>query len=204
MSKKRSNYIPHTDPKAPTLKAKDIEKAFLVKYLSKRYTCGMPNVYPEGYSFRNGVSVLWREFDLLGVRKSGYLDEVEVKLSKSDFKADFKKDVMQEVKTTSLNGCVTTSYEARNKHKMMEYGKGLPNYFYFLTLKDIVDLEDIPDYAGWVEAECEWNKRTKKWYITLAERKKPKLLHKDKASDDLVAMVYKKGYYRYIDSLFGG
>jgi hypothetical protein len=31
------------------------------------------------------------EMDLFGLRKSGYLDEIEIKLSVSDFKNDFKK-----------------------------------------------------------------------------------------------------------------
>lgn len=164
----------------------------------------MPNCYPDSYPARNGRTVMWKELDILATRKSGYLDELEVKISRSDFRADFKKDVMAEVESTTLSGCTTTSYENRNKHKMLEYGQGIPNYFWFMTLKGIVKEEDIPEYAGWIEVEPMWNTRTKKWYMDFEEKKKPKLLHKDKPSGLFITNVYKKGYYRYIDLLTGG
>jgi len=63
------------------LKTSDIEFA-VAKYFNFRKNLIVPNV-SWGFNIH--------ECDLLIVRKSGYAIEVEIKISKSDFKADFKK-----------------------------------------------------------------------------------------------------------------
>jgi len=55
-------------------------------YNSDRYEMLLPNVYVKNSC----------EMDLLGVRKSGFIDEIEIKMSKSDFNADFKKTSLVE------------------------------------------------------------------------------------------------------------
>lgn len=64
------------------MKAEDIEIA-VAKYLNYRQNFIVPNV-SWGLGFRH-------ELDLAVVTKSGYLWEVEIKISKSDLKADQKK-----------------------------------------------------------------------------------------------------------------
>lgn len=59
---------------------------------------------------------------------SGYCQEVEIKLSRSDFKADFKKP----------------------KHEAIKQGKfkGVANRFYYAVPNGLIKENEIPDYAG--------------------------------------------------------
>ena len=124
---------------------------------------------------------LWNhpEMDLFGLRKSGYLDEVEIKLSAADFKNDFKKKLgIKEGKR----------YRKVLKHTALPEGLTLCNRFSFLIPHTIVKSCEIPEYAGlliinslgWIE-----------------ERKKAPLLHKNKISDGLKFDLARKMQYRY-------
>ena len=77
------------------------------------------------------------ECDVISVSKSDYIYEYEVKISRSDFKADFKKD----------------------KHKLMTEGLGYKenkgdvwyltsNYFYFVVPTNLISIDEVPEYAG--------------------------------------------------------
>lgn len=79
----------------------------------------------------NNLYVFNWESDILFLTNSGYWYEIEVKISKSDFKADFKHK-------KSKHELVLLSKENTNK----------PNYFYYAVPKDLIPLEDIPEYAG--------------------------------------------------------
>lgn len=70
------------------------------------------------------------ERDYLTVNKSGYATEYEIKISKSDFKNDFKKQ----------------------KHKHMKLGRGgIIRRFYFVVPEGMLTIYKIPPYAGWIE-----------------------------------------------------
>jgi len=73
------------------------------------------------------------ESDFLSVAQSGLIHEIEIKMSRSDFLADFKK---------------------QNKHALIQYGE-LANYFWFAAPKGMLKQKDIPDYAGHIEFEYE-------------------------------------------------
>ncbi|MCU0329045.1 MAG: MmcB family DNA repair protein [Chitinophagales bacterium] len=74
------------------------------------------------YLFKN-----W-EIDVCALNKTLYLTEYEVKISRSDFKADAKK------------------------RKWIYYKKRMenfiPNYFYYACPQDLIAKEEIPEYAG--------------------------------------------------------
>lgn len=74
------------------------------------------------------------ESDVLAVnRKSKYVTEFEIKISKYDFKADFNK---------------------KEKHRLLEFKNKpqmIPNYFYYVTPPGLLDKKDIPSYAGLIE-----------------------------------------------------
>ena len=105
----------------------------------------IPNIYV--YSW---------ESDMISITKAGYLHEYEIKITKSDFKADMKK---------------------QKKHQILEKGltANRPNYFWYVCPDCIIKYEDIPAYAGVIyigENYIRWNKR----------RKAP-LLHKEKVRE---------------------
>lgn len=127
----------------------------------------------------NGLYVFshtW-ESDFLALTKSGYLYEGEVKISKSDFKADFKK----KDKHTLLR----ESYE---KIEGVE-GKLRPHYFFYVVPENLITEDEVPEYAGLVymtEHFPYW-----KWV------KQAPLLHKEKFTDEELNLQ-EKFYYNMV------
>ena len=94
--------------------AKDIEKACEQQL---KYDYIISNVY----FFPN-------ESDVLLIRKSGMITSCEIKISRSDFKVDFKKPWHQNL----LN---------RDK-------ENITNYFYYICTENLIRLDECPKYAG--------------------------------------------------------
>lgn len=90
------------------------------------------NYFSNDYKYCLKNSFVFRydwESDYFCVNREGYSFEIEVKISKSDFKSDFKKE----------------------KHKLFvdkNYKSVLPNKFYYAIPKGLIKLEDLPSYAG--------------------------------------------------------
>lgn len=106
----------------------------------------------------------YSEADLITVQASGYVNEIEIKRTKVDFKNDFKKrkhTYMAEAATTRLH---------------------LPNYFWFAypaTIHESIDFE-IPDYYGMIQIKFE------KYPVI---EKRARLLHKKKITDKQVRQI---------------
>jgi len=69
------------------------------------------------------------EADVFKRTKNGYITEFEIKISRSDYFADFKKS----------NG---------DKHNRLKSGDSICNKFYFVVPRGLITKEEIPDYAG--------------------------------------------------------
>lgn len=90
------------------------------------------------YKLHNTFIYNW-ESDFFCVSASGYAIEVEIKISKSDFKADFKK----EMKHLNLVGDNPSALK--------------PNKFYYACPDGLISLVEIPAYAGliyWNGSSC--------------------------------------------------
>lgn len=85
------------------------------------YDIAIPNFYFGAY-----------EMDLFVLKKSGYVVEYEIKISRSDFFADFKKE---------------------RKHIGLVNGKSRCNRFYYVVPKELVSKSEVPKYAGLIWAE---------------------------------------------------
>lgn len=85
------------------------------------------------------------EMDMACVRNSGFLDEFEIKMSRSDFKADFKKTHRHRKEDSDEPNWKVV---AGNKHDMLQDGIGLPNNFYFVLKEGIATSEEVPDKYG--------------------------------------------------------
>jgi hypothetical protein len=99
------------------------------------------------------------EHDVLSILKSGLIAEYEVKVSRSDFIADAKKD--------------------KWKHHELEIFDNLPNYFYYACPIGLISTEEIPNYSGLVYVSkngVEVVKRPKK--IHSIKHEQPRLLKK--------------------------
>lgn len=110
----------------------------------------------------NNLYVFAWESDYLAMTKSGYWYEVEVKISKADFKADFKKE---------------------KKHKTLQFrnAKHCPNYYYYAVPEGLILPEEVPEYAGLIYI-------SKHGYISTC--KGAPMLHKNKLKLDLQDKFY--------------
>jgi hypothetical protein len=148
--------------KMPT--ERDMQKAFHHTTFG-RYELIMPNVHISN-----------NEMDIIGIRKSGFVDEIEIKTSKSDFLADFKK---------SRGHCGL-------KHSAIKRGTTLCNYFAYLLPEELIDECKIPSYAGLYVFKHWDGKRG-----GVVEAIKPPLLHRRKVSDVIKYKTAQKAVYRY-------
>lgn len=90
------------------------------------------------------------EVDVLSILKSGYVSEFEVKISRSDFKADAKK--------------------AKWKYFENRIETGIPNYFSYACPEGLITKEEVQDFAGLIYVYEHGTKIIKK----------PKILHRRK------------------------
>lgn len=166
-----------------------LNSAFLIRnfrnaYLS-RYNYIIPNVY---------IDLGSHEMDIFALRKSGLLDEVEVKISVSDFKADFKKSVTIQYPFPVYNE--GSSYPARygkaNKHEKIASGKTPCNRFYFLVPEAISNKISVPDHAGllvWKDNDS----------YGIREVKPAPLLHRTKVDKDFIFSIVSKCHFKMWD-----
>lgn len=109
------------------------------------------------------------ECDVISISKSDYIYEYEVKISKSDFKADFKKNKHKHM----------LERKSVNESKNYYY---IPNYFYFVVPESLISIDDVPEYAGLM-------------YLIndeFVEVKKAPILHKTKASPSFIRIMSHK------------
>jgi len=170
----------HEDP--PELNSTIIAKTFY-RCWGDKFEITLPNVFLD----------FWCEADLLGIRKSGYIDEIEIKVSKSDFKADFKKQCWWKTINDETRpwGNGFRRVEVK-KHDMLEARDCLPNRFWFLVHPDIADKIDVPEYAGLLTVT------PYKDHYMLRHIKEAPLLHKTKMPDSAKSKLFKKMAWRYV------
>lgn len=162
----------------------------------------------------DGLYVFDWESDKLIITKSGYTYEFEVKISRSDFKADFKhKKDKHIILGSSITGekympSFWEFFEANKKryptvqlweeHCRKEgYCKTYftehykrPNYFYYTVPQDLVSVDEIPPYAGLIYVTE---------YGSLRTVKKAPLLHKEKYTDEQLNLC-EKFYYNMVSN----
>lgn len=115
--------------------------------------------------------VEWFECDMWRLTKAGYSEEFEIKLSVSDFKADFAK-VCEGSFRFDQDSKDWVRPEAFKKHESLaERHPRSPNRFWFVLAKDIVDKVEVPDYAGLIVAD-KWGSR-----VSVGVRKPAPKLH---------------------------
>ncbi len=107
------------------------------------------------------------EADLFAIRKSGMCDEFEIKVTRADFFNDAKKIVHWRAYDYYPNGnTVDSLWDDEHKHLSYEQKKKLvapwqklkydalqdgnmqANYFWYILKEGIVDLEEVPAWAG--------------------------------------------------------
>ena len=120
------------------------------------------------------------ESDVLALKKSGYMTEYEIKLTLSDFRADFKK------KCRGLS-----------RHEFLEKGFGA-NRFYYVVPDELIEKIHpmIPEWCGIISL---WHHNDDN-KLVIHIQKSAKLLHKntfdDKARMKILTAMYWKAWYQ--------
>ena len=155
----------------------------------------------QRYNIENLYVYDW-ESDKLIQTRSGLFYEFEIKVSRSDFKNDFKhkedKHVILEGKEEFLPSYGKILDE--NKHIWEKYyrvaDKKKPNYFYYAVPEGLIDKTEVPEYAGLVYVLPAGETRTRDgglcdgFYVV---KKAPKL-HNGKYTDEELNLA-EKFYY---------
>lgn len=123
----------------------------------QRWLYGRSHIYQALNYGKSG----YFEADILAMTASMRVTEVEVKISRSDFRADFKK---------------------KSKHELMKNIKirpfhATPNRFYYACPSNLIRIDEIPAYVGLIYV-CDDN-------VCMIVKDAP-LLHKNKADDKLI------------------
>ena len=131
------------------------------------------------YQINNAYIFDW-ESDFFSVSESGYVYEVEVKITRGDFKDDFKKV---------------------EKHKLLESVdptscKRKPHKFFYAAPTGLLTTAMIPPYAGLIEVTSPTSMAT--------VVKEAPFLHKEDSFTNLKEILLDKFYYRYRDFLLKG
>jgi len=98
------------------------------------------------------------------MNKNRFILEIEVKVSKSDFRADFKKRKHEH-------------YEKADILPPVRYGIRFPNYFYFAVPEGLISPSEIPEKYGLIYVN------PNRSFEPVIVVKKAKLLHKQKAPE---------------------
>lgn len=133
-------------------------------------------LYLKGHSpisTRARISEL-SECDVISISKSNYIYEYEIKISRSDFKADFNKE---KHKLMLERNCTKVRMIKEDNQKIKETLYLTCNYFNFVVPTGLVTRDEIPEYAGLIYMD-----ENLKFEII----KKAPILHKEKASYNFI------------------
>jgi hypothetical protein len=156
----------------------------------------------------------WHECDFISVTKAGYLTEYEIKVSKHDFKRDF---IDKKIKHEWLKGNQTGkllfegSYDTNKEvivdkftdnfagfQRTIEMSNYLgPNYFYYVCPEKLIDLSDIPNYAGLIYIR----EYRGKGYLDFI--KNAPILHKNKITEETKSNIFTRYMYDYWKNNYG-
>ncbi|WP_231489887.1 hypothetical protein [Pedobacter sp. Leaf170] len=153
------------------------------------------------------------ESDFFAISKSGYSLEVEVKLTRADFKKDFthkpekhkmfanfRKEALCKfhfVEHDFVLNELTGKRERVEKSSYITFVKPadkLPNKFYFACPEGVIPVEEVPDYAGLIYVQNTDMMRPKYQIV-----KKAQFLHKQ--VNNFTPQLMKKYFWRNIEAL---
>lgn len=143
----------------------------------------------DSYLARNIFVFDW-ESDYFLINKRGYTTEIEIKISKSDFKRDFEK--VAKHSTIKTGSCTKETWGGL---KTIDSKGRRPNRFYYCMPDGLVPESEIPEYAGLIYIKKD--SYIDKYYVTII--KDAPLIHKEKFNYDKILMV--KFYYYWKNSI---
>ena len=162
----------------------------------------------------DGLFVFSWESDKLLWTKAGYIYEFEIKVSRSDFKADFKHKIAKHLVLSSampgeraVDQSLFEEFASQKRKKYQHLSeqdlrewfdremdvkdKRMPNYFYYAVPEGLIQPEEVPPYAGllWLTKEYQYGGG-------IIRKKQAPCLHKTKYTDGELDLG-QKFYYNW-------
>jgi len=115
-----------------------MDAKFITHAISKSWN------WRQNEDFAVNMFLKWFESDFISITKAGYMHEVEVKISRHDFKADFEKSSRK------------WDFKAKKdkvliKHEAIKAGEYGLKTFSFATPEGLLSRKEIPEYCGHYE-----------------------------------------------------
>ncbi len=129
------------------------------------------------------------ECDIYSLCRSGYSSEFEIKISRSDFFADFNKNF-------NSSRLFLREKTLVMKHDKIKSGERT-NRFYFVVPESLITVSEVPDYAGLVYYKPEIKRFDKIKEAPLLHRRKIILNEKDVLFDIAYSLHYKYWHLFY-------
>jgi len=167
--------------------AKDITKVLYKYYQPTNKYCAQ-NIYLYDH--------FMGEEDFVVVKNNDYINSYEVKVSRSDFKADFKKKNRHQILENGYFISDKKQFKPReDKSKWYDYyepgeqiPRDRPNKFFYVCPENLIKIEEVPKYAGLI-------------YVSedgiLKKIKEAPFLHKEII--DMTCVFCNKFYYAYLE-----
>jgi hypothetical protein len=171
---------------------KSVQKALDIRFSNNGIRYTVPNLY----LFKHD----WETDFLVVQRSSGYCYEIEIKVTRSDFLNDFKKEVKHKILREGVypkKKYKRSWNQELNKNVSEAYYEDIPwefrpNKFYYCVPEGMVEKTEVPDYAGLMYV------RGDERYSTVYTVKEPKFIHKNRLK--LEDKLCDKFYYYWKDS----
>lgn len=178
------------------------------------------NFFFASYKYKaDGLYVFSWESDKLIWTKSGYIYEFEIKISRSDFKNDFKhkkekhivlastiaRDKAKEIQMSLFEQKEKDHPNHWSRESLERYygdidtmakGKRMPNYFYYAVPTGMLEPDEVPPYAGLIYIDSEYRYVKQSYRIV----KEAPQLHKTKYTDAELNLG-EKFYYNWQTAL---
>jgi hypothetical protein len=129
------------------------------------------------------------ESDFFMMLKSGYTTEIEIKISKADFKNDSNKKTKHQILKEGKFERVLDKGMINEITETVEWNR--PNRFYYAVPENLIAVKDVPDYAGLIHIV----KISDHGVYDVKIVKEAPLLHKEKP--DYSKLLLAKFYHHY-------
>lgn len=160
--------------------SKDIQM-FILKHWLEQHHCP--------YVCSNFSGLGFAEADAIAISKAGIITEFEIKMSRADFFADFRKP-KHEVFKSGMKVLEGNLHGLINKY---------PNKFYFAVPKNLVSIDEVPEYAGLIYLN-KYSLQTHpgQTFIDFQFVRKAPYIHKMKAEDELIKSIARTLSARFV------
>lgn len=111
----------------------------------------MADRYRRNFCLPNYTPTNWFECDVFELTKAGYFREYEIKISRSDFRAD----ALKAKEKYGFTGKQIEVVERTTKHERLARNDPAgPTRFWYVTPEKLLSLEEIPPWAGLISARA--------------------------------------------------